>query len=151
MISRSGSEPGALRRPHTMRPPRRAICFAALLLLVALLPAACGRMQGSAPKAEDGYSVTMASEPAQPSVGPGMLTFTLRDPAGVPVEGVELKVIGNMSHAGMTPVEGAVQSSAGGAYRVSMNWTMSGDWFVDLSFRASDGKEVARRFPIRVQ
>jgi hypothetical protein len=108
-------------------------------------------MQGSAPKADDGYSVTMVSEPAQPTVGPGVLTITLRDPAGNPMEGVELKVIGNMSHAGMTPVEGVLQSSAGGAYRVIMDWTMSGDWFVDVTFNINDGAEASRRFPIRVQ
>jgi hypothetical protein len=108
-------------------------------------------MQGSAPHTDDGYSVAMVSESRQPVVGPGVLQFTIRDPAGNPVEGVELKVIGNMSHAGMTPVEGVLQSSAGGAYRVGMDWTMSGDWFVDVTFNIPDGAEVSRRFPIRVQ
>jgi hypothetical protein len=84
-------------------------------------------------------------------VGPGVLTVTLRDPAGRSVEGATLTVVGNMSHAGMVPVAGVVESSSGDTYRVAMDWTMSGDWFVDLAFKTSDGTEIARRFPIRVR
>jgi hypothetical protein len=93
----------------------------------------------------------MVSEPSPPSVGSGLLIFTLRDPAGQPVEGAAVSVEGNMSHAGMIPVAGVVESSIGGEYRVALDWTMSGDWFIDVTFDLPDGMQVARRFPIGVR
>ena len=134
-----------------IRPSSRVFCFATLLLVLSFGLTACGRMQPAVPATDDGYTVTMVSEPGAPSVGPGALTFTLRDPAGAPVEGATLAVIGNMSHAGMVPVTGVVQSSAGDTYQVTIDWTMSGDWYVDVTAQTPDGKEIVRRFPIRVK
>jgi hypothetical protein len=123
-----------------------------LLAVLALTVAACGRVQQlTPPMTDDAYTVTMTSEPSPPAVGPGALTFTLRDPAGQPVEGAQIAVEGNMSHAGMVPVAGAPASaSTGGEYRVEMDWSMSGDWFVDVKFTLTDGAVVARRLPIQV-
>jgi len=106
-------------------------------------------MQPPAP--DDGYSVSLASEPASPAVGAGTLLITLRDASGQPVEGARLEVEGNMSHAGMIPVAGAVQSAEAGEYRVAIEWTMAGDWFVDVKFSLPDGAAVTRRFPIGVR
>ncbi len=141
----------ALSRPRHMWPPSRVFDFGALLLVLTFSLAACGRMQSAAPAEDDGYAVTMTSEPATPAVGPGVLTFTLRDPAGAPLEGATLTVVGNMSHAGMVPVTGAVQSASGDTYQVGMDWTMAGDWYVDLTAKTSDGKDILRRFPIQVK
>lgn len=95
--------------------------------------------------------MTMVSQPEAPSVGPGLLTITLRDPVGAPVENAVLAVIGNMNHAGMVPVTGVVQSSAGDMYQVAIDWTMAGDWYVDVTAQTPGGQEIMRRFPIRVR
>ena len=79
------------------------------------------------------------------------MTITLRDATGAPVENATLAVIGNMSHAGMVPVTGVVQAVAGDTYHVTIDWTMSGDWYVDVTAQTPDGKEIVRRFPIRVK
>jgi len=149
MIPRSDSELRALRIDHTLCGRRGALLLTVLLLTLSV--AGCGRIQRPAPATDDGYSVTLVSEPAQSGVGTGMLILTLRDSANKPVEGATLEVIGNMSHAGMVPVNGVMQSAVGGEYRVSMEWTMSGDWYIDITFRTRDGAEVSRRFPIRVE
>jgi YtkA-like len=139
--------------PHLCRcwPLSRVFHLMVLLIVLPFALTACGRMESAAPTADDGYTVTMVSQPEAPSVGPGALTITLRDPAGAPVENATLAVVGNMSHAGMVPVTGVVQSSAGGAYKVAIDWTMSGDWYVDVTAQVPDGEEIVRRFPIRVK
>jgi hypothetical protein len=140
----------ALSRWRRTRPSSRVFYFAALLFVLAFSLAACGRMQSAAPSEDDGYAVTMVSDPETPSVGKGILTFTLHDPTGAPMDRATLTVVGNMSHAGMVPVTGVVETIAGDAYRVAMDWSMAGDWYVDATFKTPDGAEVARRFPIRV-
>jgi hypothetical protein len=108
-------------------------------------------MQQAAPATDDGYRVTMTGQPSPPTVGPGILTFTLQDSSGRPVEGATVTVEGNMSHAGMIPVTGVMQSASGGEYRAALEWTMAGDWFVDVAFGLADGTTVARRFPVAVR
>ena len=57
-----------LRRP---RPLSRVFYFAILLLIFSSSLVACGRIQSAVPETDDGYTVTMVSEPEAPSVGPG--------------------------------------------------------------------------------
>lgn len=126
---------------------KRFILVASVLLA---LSAGCGRMQpaGSAP--QDGFTVTLAAQPATPVVGEGTLVVSLRDPAGQPVTGARLQVEGNMNHAGMKPSFGTVRAAEGGQYTVVIPWTMAGDWYVDVKATLADGRSIARRFPIAV-
>jgi hypothetical protein len=121
----------------------------AVLLLVLL--AGCGRVQRTDSAPADAYAVSMATEPAPPTVGPGTVIATLIDPAGRPVDGARLEVEANMSHAGMVPVLADTAESRAGIYRVPLQWTMAGDWTVDLVFTLPDGARVVRRFPVSVQ
>jgi YtkA-like len=134
---------------HLLPSSRLLLPVGAVLLLV--LVAGCGRVQrtGSAPA--DAYAVSMGTEPSPPTVGPGTVVATLIDPAGRPVDGARLEVEANMSHAGMVPVLAATTDSRSGVYRVPLQWTMGGDWSVDLKFTLPDGQKVDRRFPVSVQ
>jgi hypothetical protein len=115
-----------------------------------LLPAGCGRIQQTIPAPQDGYTMTMIAQPSQPGVGDGILLVTLSDPAGKPVTGAGLQIEGNMSHAGMKPSFGHVTGEDAGQYTAAIEWTMGGDWFVDIKATLTDGRVIARRFPITI-
>ena len=143
--------------PGPRKPARNAWrlwCRAFLLVglaLVGVMAVGCGRAQHAAPEANDGFTVTFATEPAAPAVGDGTLIVTLTDASGHPVDGAQLAAEANMSHAGMTPVNAVATGSQDGVYRVPLAWSMSGDWFVDVKFTLPDGETVARRFPVNVR
>ena len=94
--------------------------------------------------------MTMVAQPSEPGVGDGILVVTLRDPAGNPVTGAELQVEGNMSHAGMKPSSGKVTGEEDGQYTVAIQWTMGGDWYVDIKATLAEGRVIARRFQITI-
>ena len=134
----------------SLRRARRVVSCLIGVGLVALL-AGCGRIQQRGPSAPDGFSVTLATEPAPPVVGDGFVIITMADSAGEPVDGARLSLEGNMSHAGMAPVFAQASDGQQGVYRVPFQWTMAGDWFLDLRATLAGGQRVDRRFPVRVE
>jgi hypothetical protein len=108
-------------------------------------------MQRADPTTRDNYGVTLTIEPSPAAVGPGALAVALKDPAGQPVDGARLEVEANMGHAGMIPVLAGTAESQAGLYRVPLQWTMAGDWYVDLKFILPDGQQVVRRYPVGVR
>jgi hypothetical protein len=111
----------------------------------------CGRMQPGDPTTQDKYQVTLTIQPSPAIVGPSVLAVTLKDDAGQPVDGASLEVEANMSHAGMVPVLASAAASQAGLYRVPLQWTMAGDWVVDLKFILPDGRRVVRRHAVGVK
>lgn len=120
-------------------------------VLVLLMAVGCGRAQHADPTTRDSFAVTLATEPAAAVVGDGAVLIALHDAAGQPVDGAQLAIEANMSHAGMTPVTASGQGSQEGVYRVPLRWTMAGDWYVDVTFTLADGTKLARRFPLNVR
>lgn len=92
----------------------------------------------------------MVVEPEQPAVGPATLIFTLTDESGQPINNATLKIEGNMTHAGMTPVFGEATTGANGRYEIPFEWTMGGDWFVTANITLPSGQEISREFPVTV-
>ena len=137
-------------RSVVLRAPYRAFCLLALTTLLVAL-AGCGRVQQTAPAANDGLTITMTLEPSPPVVGDGIVVLTVKDAAGQPVDGATVEIEGNMSHAGMKPSFGKTQGGQGGVYRVLLQWTMGGDWYVDVKLTLPDGKIASRRFPVTVK
>ncbi len=125
-------------------------CLLALATLLVAL-AGCGRVQKAAPAADDGLTITMTVEPSPPMIGDGTVVLTVKDAAGRPVDGATVEIEGNMSHAGMKPSFGKVEDGQGGVYRVPLQWTMGGDWYVDVKLTLADGKTATRRFPVTVK
>jgi hypothetical protein len=106
-------------------------------------------MERANPATEDAYDVIMVIT-SLPAVGPGR-PRNLNDPEGRPVDGARLEIEANMSHAGMVPVLASIKESRAGLYRFPLEWTMAGDWTVDLAFTLPDGSRVARRYPVSVK
>ena len=111
--------------------------LAAALLLSAF---ACGT--GDAGQRSD-VAVDLAFEPP-PAVGGTTCVVTLRDASGAPLAGADVRVEGNMNHAGMVPVFAEPRETEPGRYAGDFEFTMGGDWFVIVSAELADGSRVER-------
>jgi hypothetical protein len=126
-----------------MARPRVACLW--LALLTATLPGgACGRRS----QADSTLNLTWTLRPAEPVVGPAVLTVTLRDRAGAPLQGATVRLEGHMSHAGMAPVLADATQRAPGVYEVPFAFTMQGDWVLLVSAALPDGTRVERRIDV---
>ena len=87
--------------------------------------------------------------PQPPRVGPSTITLRVLDPAGKPATGVRIKLEGNMSHAGMTPVFADAKEIDPGRYSSTMELSMAGDWYVVVHMTLPDGRQLERQFEIK--
>jgi YtkA-like len=134
-----------------LRHSLHSACVLAAAVILLCVASGCGRMQRADPTTRDDHKVTLAIEPSPAVMGASTLAVTLRDQTGQPVDGARLEVEANMSHAGMVPVLASTAQGTAGVYRVPLEWTMAGDWYVDLTFTLPDGQRVARRYPVQVR
>ncbi|MCU0474915.1 MAG: FixH family protein [Anaerolineae bacterium] len=132
-----------------------AAVLAALFTLTACRQSVGGVPQSSAP----GYVLVLSVEPTTPPVGIGTLSVSVFDPDGAPVLPAaiaRIDAIGNMSHAGMTPVELAVSSGdlamvSAGTYHLPFDFNMGGEWFIDVSVTLTGGGIVTGRIDLDVR
>lgn len=83
-------------------------------------------------------------------VGAATFALTLTDEAtGQPVQGAEVRLEGNMSHAGMTPVFSTAREVGPGRYKAPLELTMAGDWIVLIDATLSDGRTLQRQAELR--
>ena len=106
-----------------------------------MLASGCGRIQQSTTAPQDGFTISMVTQPSTPVVGDGALVVTISDSNGKPVTGARLLIEGNMSHAGMQPSFGTVTGEEAGQYAVAIPWTMGGDWYVDIKATLADDRD----------
>ena len=94
--------------------------------------------------------LTLAHEvsPQPPRVGPSTITLRVSDASGKPATGIRMKLEGNMSHAGMSPVFGTANESGPGQYSSTMELSMAGDWHFVVHMTLPDGRELERQFEI---
>lgn len=124
----------------------RSLLLVRFLLLSPLLCVALGGCRGDGVSEDLGYDFQVGISPTPPTVGPARLIISLHDPDGSPVEGAQVLVEGNMSHAGMVPVLDTAQAVIPGQYTVSaFSFTMAGDWVLDLTAILPDGTTVKTR------
>ena len=86
--------------------------------------------------------------PQPPTVGPATVTLSLSFPDGRPITGAVVKVEGNMSHPGMTPVFGTANESAPGRYQASLEFTMGGDWVLLIDGTLPDGRKITSQVDV---
>jgi hypothetical protein len=116
---------------------RRAVLFT---LALTLLVAGC---RGAPETGDPSLVLEVAISPTPPAVGPARLIITLHDTAGVPLEGAEIRVEGNMSHAGMVPVLATAEEEGEGRYAVpDFRFTMAGDWILTTRATLPDDRWV---------
>ena len=73
----------------------------------------------------------------------------MADASGKPVTGIRMRVEGNMSHAGMTPVFADAKETAAGRYSSTMELSMAGDWHIVVHMTLPDGRLLQRQFEIK--
>ncbi|HSL53540.1 MAG TPA: FixH family protein [Pyrinomonadaceae bacterium] len=87
-------------------------------------------------------------EPQPPRVG--RVTITVRvTQSGKPVTGAQIKLEGNMSHAGMAPVFADAREVEAGRYSANMELTMAGDWILSVHVNMPDGTKADQQFDIK--
>jgi YtkA-like len=87
--------------------------------------------------------------PQPPRVGPLTITLRVADGSGKPATGISVKLEGNMSHAGMTPVFAGANETEPGRYSSTMELSMAGDWYFVVHMALPDGRKLERQFEIK--
>lgn len=138
-----------LRRlvPSGRRPPA-AVLKVVLLTTFLLTLAACrppsdrvgtGGSAGGA--SSSGLSIAIEARSAT-TIGEVPLSVTVLD-AGEPLSGAAVRIVGDMTHAGMQPVlRDALETSAGEYRADDFTFTMAGDWIITATVTTSDGRRA---------
>ena len=111
------SAPAAREEPDTVqrrRPIRTGIGGALLWIAFLLSAGGCGRVQAQAVAINADVVMSLTTVPDPPVVGQGLLTVTLADTAGRPVDGALVAVEANMTHAGIGARDGRGPAYKGG-------------------------------------
>lgn len=121
--------------PHR-GPARRATVRAlAVVAIASLLIAGC-RPPTERADPNRSIEVTLLTTPAR--VGPAAVEVRLQA-AGTPVTGAVVRVVGDMTHAGMVPVVANAVDLGGGVYRTEgFAFDMAGDWVITAEVRYPD-------------
>lgn len=127
-----------------MRSNRWILSIALLLLLVA------GCRQQTPEASTTNLNIDLRVEPENPVIGAAVLVITVTDADGSPVENAQVSARGDMNHAGMVPVLAEAESSEAGEYSIPFEWTMAGDWFVEVTVELPDGETVSETFELLV-
>lgn len=123
--------------------PVRLIILCALLLSAPL--AGCRQQKDAAPEVQLAWRIL----PDPPRMGPAMFAFTLTNhTTNEPVAGADVRVEGNMSHPGMQPVLATATEVRPGHYEATLNFTMSGDWFILVDATLPDGRILHRQVDV---
>ena len=94
-------------------------------------------------------TLTHEVSPQPPRIGPSTITLKVADASGKPATGIRMRVEGNMSHAGMTPVFADAKETDPGRYSSTMELAMAGDWYVVVHMTLPDGRKLERQFEIK--
>jgi YtkA-like len=114
-----------------------------IFLFVTLLAFACQK-NAKPPDIELQYEIA----PQPPRAGAITIDLKLTDKNGVPVGGARVDLEGNMSHAGMSPVNGEAKEIETGKYRGMLQLTMAGDWIVLVNVTLPDGQKLQRQIEV---
>jgi hypothetical protein len=115
-----------------------------IVLLLVLALSGCARGMQDLPD----VGVDLSIEPDPPQVGLATVTVDLTDANGQPIQGAQVELEGNMSHAGMVPVLASAQEIMPGRYQAEMEFTMVGDWFMLVRADLPDGRSMERKVDI---
>ena len=126
---------------------RRAVdlqfCCSILVIIAPMAVTAC-RRHAPEPK----VSVQERISPQPVKIGPASLSIALADESSQPISHATIKVEGDMSHPGMSPVFADAKETEPGKYQAQINFTMGGDWVVLLHIQLPDGGRVERQINV---
>ena len=114
------------------------------ICLIAALAGGCGPERADA----SGVEVDCKLEPSPPVVGDAQVSLTLTGPDQKPIQGADVRLEGNMNHAGMKPSFADLRETEPGRYTGTLEFTMGGDWFVIVTAKTPDGKTIERKIDV---
>lgn len=133
----------------------RQILSISVLALVALTVVSC--RESAQPKPTPNATaasieIDLSYDPDPPTPGDGTIVVALTESDGTPfTEAQSVVVRGDMTHAGMAPENGSVDSGENGVYRVPFNWSMGGDWILTVTVTLADGGEISEEFEVSIE
>ncbi len=105
-------------------------------------------LAGCKPPGAEPLDADVSIEPWPPQVRKSLITVHVPEELDV----VELKVVGDMTHAGMIPVHGEGERQGGGTWLVrDFDINMRGDWILTITAKDREGKTYEKevRFTVR--
>lgn len=127
-------------------PTRGRLLLAAVACAGALLGVACKGLTEPTPD----VLVEHKFSPSPPRVGANTVNLKLTDFASSrPVSGARIRLEGNMTHAGMTPIFAGATEVEPGRYQATLELTMGGDWVVLIHAALPDGRQVERQVDVK--
>ena len=130
--------------------PRKSTKGANKISLLCLLCLLCLFVAGCHIPPDPDVRIVPEVEPQPPRVGQATITVRVIQPSsGKPITGAQVRLEGNMSHAGMAAVFAEAPEVEPGLYRTNMEFTMAGDWVLSVYVTLSDGLHVDRQFEIK--
>lgn len=130
-------------RPSRRGRFRRLLIPLASTLLFSILTACKPPEDRAISRGDPSLRVTAALSGA-PALGAAPLTVSITNESGEPVTGAAVKVVGDMTHAGMIPVLVDATETAGGTYEANdFHFTMAGDWIITITATTPGGKRAA--------
>jgi len=127
-----------------------------LITLSLLLMAGCSRVSQEAEMESESEPHGVQIELVEPlfplATGPSTLQIRLYDADNnnQPINNAKIHVKGDMTHAGMIPILGETQNGENGLYKIPLEWTMGGDWVVQVQATLTDGTSVENSFPMTI-
>lgn len=122
------------------------------MLVCALSLSACRQSAQPTPTPDPDIQLEWLNANRPLRVGSDVLVFTLRNARAEPIQGAVIEVRGDMTHAGMIPVDGKAEGGTeDGRYVVPFEWTMGGDWIVTVRATLPDGRTTLRRYDVQVR
>jgi hypothetical protein len=123
-----------------------------LLILCALSLTSCRQSAQPTPTPDPDIQLEWLTADKPLRVGLDALIFTLKNARAEPIRGALIEVRGDMTHAGMVPVDGKAEGGTDdGRYVVPFEWTMGGDWIVTVRATLPDGRTAQRRYEVQVR
>lgn len=116
--------------------------FCLLVLMMGLLVAGC--RQTDTPT-QQLIQIDLTITPDTTS-GDAVAVVMLTDSNGQPISDATVSLRGDMTHAGMTPVLREAGAGVAGRYELAYEWTMGGDWLVEVTVTLADGTTASRTF-----
>lgn len=126
----------------------KRVAAVALTMLLALVLVACDPpTEGDA---DPRRPIAVALVESEARVGPATVEVCPQLD-GAPVEGATVRVVGDMTHAGMVPVVADAVAVGGGVYRTTgFLFDMAGDWVLSVDVTYPDGTERSASLTVSV-
>lgn len=128
----------------------KAFRFYGLLIILIIVVVGCRESAQPTPTPSQDVQISITSDPNPPVMGDAKLLVTITDAQGNALEATEVKVRGDMNHAGMAPEFGDPAEKTDAGYSVAFNWSMGGDWIITVDVTLSDGRTFSQEFDFSV-